>query len=273
MSTMTDKVVVVTGGGRGLGAAIARRFAGLGCRVVVADRDREAGGRIAAEIGGHAMATDVRDEDSVAALFDRCGSLFGRVDVLVNNAGIVAAHADTEHIDCAAWDDTFAANVRGAILCIKHAVPLMKASGGAILNMSSIVAERPDPRQAAYSASKAALLNLTRAVAEDLGRYGIRVVALAPGPVATEALLERARARAQEEGRSLDRALSDDFIDRTALGRLLDTEDVVETAIFLAGDGGCGITGTQIDINAGWRNWPGSTQAREPAAGGGAAEE
>src|SRR5690348_8474631 len=116
-------VAIVTGGGSGIGAVIARTFAEAGARVAGAGRGRERLSQVARDIGGEAVRTDVTDEASVKALFEHVDARFGGLDILVNNAGIAGPVANAADMDAAAWDETMAINVRGAILCIKYAVP------------------------------------------------------------------------------------------------------------------------------------------------------
>src|SRR5437868_8499138 len=132
MPALDGLVAIVTGGGSGIGAVIARTFAREGAKVIVAGRTRERLAQVAGEIRGEAIVADVTDEASVASLFEKVGNL----DILVNNAGIAGPVANASEMDAAGWDETMAINVRGAILCIKHAVPRMRArGGGSIINM------------------------------------------------------------------------------------------------------------------------------------------
>jgi NAD(P)-dependent dehydrogenase (short-subunit alcohol dehydrogenase family) len=189
---LTGRVAVVTGAGRGVGAALARALAGAGAAVTLADVDLAAAEARAREIqaaGGRATArpVDVADAASVEALLGQVADGSGRLDILVNNAGIVGpvgAAATTAE----AWDRVLAVNARGAFLCARHAALVMRAGGGgAIVNVastSSFRATRVTPLPA-YDASKAALANLTRALAVEWAPHGIRVNAIAPGPLAT----------------------------------------------------------------------------------------
>jgi NAD(P)-dependent dehydrogenase (short-subunit alcohol dehydrogenase family) len=174
---------------------------------------------------------------------------FGRLDIVVANAGVVPPWHDTEAIDLDEWDRVFAINVRGVMATIKHAVPLMKQRGGSILVMGSTNSWIGHPKQAAYTASKHAVLGIVRAVARDVGRFGIRVNALGPGPVATEALLSRIDRRAEQGGAPAEEVLRS--YGDTLLGRMPTEEDVVGAALFLASDLSSGITGQLIPVDAG----------------------
>ena len=249
------RVAIITGGGAGIGAEIARVFAAEGCSVLIADRDADSGARMAESVEGQSVVVDVRQEAQVRALIAACQETYGSLDVLVNNAGVCLAQRTTEQIDIADWDETFAVNVRGVVLCIKHATPLLKRRAGVIINMSSVVGWRADPKQCAYSASKAAVISITQAVAQDLGRYGIRVNALCPGPVSTEALLGRVSERAAAEGRTVEQAVEEDYASKTAMGRIMSPGDVAAAALFLATDAASGITGHHLDIDGGTMQW------------------
>ncbi len=243
---LAGKVALVTGGAQGLGRAIAEGFAVAGARGLLFDL------LPAPEplpTGWSFERGDVSNEDDVARALARVREEFGRLDVAVANAGIVPPWHDTEAIDLAEWDRVFAVNARGVMATIKHAVPLMKERGGSILAMGSTNSWIGHAKQAAYTASKHAVLGIVRAAARDVGRFGIRVNALCPGPVATEALLARARRRADEGGPTVDETLR--RYGDTALGRMTTTEDVVGAALFLASDLSSGVTGHLIPVDAG----------------------
>ena len=217
MSGLLDgKVAVVTGGGSGIGEAVARLFAAEGCRVVVAGRRPAPIERVADDIAGLAITTDVGREDDVAALIAACDDAFGRLDILINNAGMVPPRAGVEDQDTIPWEATFAVNVRGVILCIKHAAPMLKRRGGAIVNMASRVALHGFPGQIPYSASKFAVLGITQSVAQELGPLGIRVNALCPGAVVGQRMRTTLAERARKEGRTQEDIIKSDYTDTAA---------------------------------------------------------
>ena len=248
---LDGKVAVVTGGGAGIGEAICRGFAGEGCRVVVADREAEWGARVADDIAGLAVTADVTSETEVAALFKACEAAYGRLDVLVNNAGVVPSQVTAEDMDMAAWDQVIAVNVRGVILCTKYGVPLLKRHGGAIVNMSSRVGYHGTPLQSHYAASKFAVRGITESVAHEVGPLGIRVNSLCPGTVETERLHERVANRARTSGRTADEIMETTFIKPAALRRTIAPEEIFRAALFLATDASSAITGTHLKIDAG----------------------
>jgi NAD(P)-dependent dehydrogenase (short-subunit alcohol dehydrogenase family) len=248
---LADRVVLVTGGCRGLGQAIVDAFAAEGAQGAAVDLAGEVAAA-APPAGFAALAADVTDEASLAAAFAATVERFGRLDIVVANSGLVPPWRETEALDLAEWDRVLAVNVRGVAATLKHAVPALKQQGGAIIAMASINAETAHPRQMLYTASKHAVLGLVRAAAFDLGRHGIRVNALAPGPVATDALRGRVRQRAAAGGPAEAEAFRHLAAD-TALGRIATAGEVARTAVFLASDMASGITGQLIRIDAGLR--------------------
>jgi NAD(P)-dependent dehydrogenase (short-subunit alcohol dehydrogenase family) len=241
LSLLAGRVVAVTGGARGLGAAIVCRFAGEGATGVVLDLPSELGGEL--PDGWRGVEVDVRDDASVEAAFAEAG----RLDALVAAAGIVPGWASIRAIDLELWDEVFRVNVRGMISTLKHATV---ADGGAIVAIGSLNSWRGDPNIAAYVASKHAVLGIVRSAALDLGRRGIRVNALGPGPIATEALLARMRTRERELGVTVDDALASAAA-QTALGRMATADEVAGAALFLASDLSSGVTGHLIPVDAG----------------------
>ncbi len=230
---LAGKAAVVTSGSRGLGAAIAARFRAEGAEVTVLDI---AGG----------PPCDVTDEEQVAAAFAR----IGRLDVLVANAGLVPPWQEVPALDMTEWDRVFAVNVRGVALCLKHAVPRMPC-GGAVVAMGSIMSERGAARQTLYNATKHAVLGIVRCAALELGPRGIRVNALGPGPVATEALRARIASRAAAgAGPAPEEALAAHDAE-TPLGRMATEEDVAKAALFLASDLSSAITGRLLRVDGG----------------------
>ncbi len=242
------RVALVTGGARGLGRAIASELAAEGATGLVLDRSE--GDEGADGISGFAMAPgDVTDEASVAATVRAMLDRHGRLDIVVANAGMVPLWRETADLDLEEWDRVMAVNVRGVAATLKHAAPAMMRHGGAVIVMASINAFTAHPRQMAYTASKHAVLGIVRAAARDLGRHGIRVNGLAPGPIATQALLDRIRRRAGS-GPAEAEALAS-LAAETALGRLATEREVAKAALFLASDLASGITGELLPVDAG----------------------
>lgn len=249
---LSGKVAVVTGGGSGIGKATAIRFARAGARVVVAGRNRAALDAVADETNGIAIVTDVADEAQVEALFSEAHERLGRTDVLLNNAGISGPIESLTEMDTARWDECVSINLRGAMLCMKHAGRLMCEQGsGSIVNVSSLMGLRGYPMRSAYCATKFALIGMTEAFAHEVGQYGVRVNALCPGAVHGE-LMERVIARrAAAEGRTAEDIIKENYTDPAALRKWVSPEEVAEAALYLASDASSGITGERIKVDAG----------------------
>jgi NAD(P)-dependent dehydrogenase (short-subunit alcohol dehydrogenase family) len=246
---LTGRTALVTGGGNGLGAAIARALHGHGADVVLAGRRPEPLAAVCDELGPGATwhACDVADPDSVAAL---ASSLAGTdVSILINNAGIAGPVAPLTEISVEDWDDVFDINVRGVFLLCKAFLPGMVARGGGdVINLASVSGKRPLVRRTPYAASKMAIIGLTATLAFEVGPAGVNVNSLSPGPVAGPRMERNFTLEAQRTGRSYDEAM-DAFVSRAALGRMV-TEGEVGAAVIamLAMPGMCG---ADIDLSAG----------------------
>ncbi len=238
-SRFTDRVVLVTGAGHGIGRAVAERFAAEGAHVVVNDVDKARASTTAAAIGGTsiALAADVSDAAQVNALFDATIGRFGTVDVLVNNAGNIHAARHFLDGDEAWWDRLLDVNLKGAYLCSHRAAHIMARKGaGNIINMSSGGATRAHRGNVAYDASKGGIEAMTRAMALDLAPYGIRVNAVVPGLILTYDLSDA------------------DAIDRgkvVPMARLGTPEDIAGPTVFLATDDARYITGSCLVVDGG----------------------
>ncbi|MFM9106217.1 MAG: SDR family NAD(P)-dependent oxidoreductase [Chloroflexota bacterium] len=236
-----DKVAIVTGGGSGIGRAIALRFGAEGAKVIVADINEAAAGKVAQEIGaagGTAMAirTDVSDEASVANLFDRTVAAHGTVDVLVNNAGLVDTERHFLDGDAAWWDRIIAVNLRSVFLCSHRAAHIMARKGdGSIINVSSGGASKAHRGNSAYDAAKGGIEALTRAMCLDLGPYGVRVNTLVPGSIDSKGMSAEARQYRAET---------------IPLGRVGEPDDLAGPALFLASDDAKYVTG-QVTVSDG----------------------
>jgi NAD(P)-dependent dehydrogenase (short-subunit alcohol dehydrogenase family) len=246
---LAGRIALVTGGARGIGRAIVGGFAAHGARGLVLDTDAAiASAELPPQFVPH--VADVTRESDIAGAVAAVVAQFGRLDVVVANAGIVPPWHDTADLDFAEWERVFAVNARGVAMTIKHAVPPMQAAGGAIVVTASINVVVAQARQLAYTASKHAVLGIVRCAALDLGRYGIRVNAVAPGPVLTEALRERIRNRQMSGGPSEEESARE-LAAQTPLRRIATEADIANGVLFLASDLASAITGHMLPIDAG----------------------
>jgi NAD(P)-dependent dehydrogenase (short-subunit alcohol dehydrogenase family) len=256
---LANQVAIVTGGGRGIGRAIALRFAAEGAAVMLAATGREPLEATAKEIrgrGGKASVaiTDVADEAAVARMVAATMSEFGRLDILINNAGITGPTAPIVKLDRAEWDRTLAINVTGAYLCAKHALPHMIArKSGRIVNITSVAGRIGYALRSPYAVSKWGMIALTRSLALEAGGDGITVNAIAPGAVEGDRIDTVVRARAEAQGRNPDDVMREFFIDTTALRRTIPPEEIAATALFLCTEDARNITGETLAVSAGFR--------------------
>jgi NAD(P)-dependent dehydrogenase (short-subunit alcohol dehydrogenase family) len=238
-------VAVITGAGSGIGRATARRFAAEGARVVAVDVDAAAGAAAADEVGGAAITCDVSSEDAVAALFADVVETYGRVDIAFNNAGIFPP-ADDSILDTGldAWEHVQRVNLTSVYLCCKYAIPQMRRQGkGAIINTASFVALMGSATsQISYTASKGGVLAMTRELAVQFAREGIRINALCPGPVATPLLMELF---ADDPERAARRLV------HVPMGRFAEPEEIAAAVAFLASDDASFITASTFVVDGG----------------------
>ncbi|MGH6704841.1 MAG: SDR family NAD(P)-dependent oxidoreductase [Bradyrhizobium sp.] len=244
MSPDQQKVALVTGAARGIGLAVAKRFLADGWRVALLDIEhdllRGAVAGLANPDSTMALECDVSDADAVAAAITAMSRRFGRLDALVNNAGIAvfAPLLETSNQD---WSRILAVNLTGPFLCTKAATPLMREHGGAIVNVTSISAVRASTLRSAYGTSKAGLAHLTKQLAVELASLGIRVNGVAPGPV------ETAMAKAVHTAE-----IRADYHDAIPLNRYGLEEELAEAVFFLCSDRSSYITGQILAVDGGF---------------------
>lgn len=244
------RVAVITGAATGIGQTIAARFLGEGYRVHICDCDPSAIDAFrAAHPGATTSLADIARVDQVDALFDEVRSAYGRLDVLVNNAGIAGPTAPIEAIEPADWERTIAVDLNGQFYCTRRAVPMLKsAGGGSIINISSNAAFFGFPLRAPYTACKWALIGLTKTLAMELGTHRIRVNAICPGSVKGPRIDRVINRDAAERGRTPEemRAI---YARQSSMRLFVSAEDVANLAFFLASDQGATISGQAIGID------------------------
>ena len=254
---LTGQVAVITGGGRGIGRAIALKFAGEGAAVVVAARTKSEIEAVAKEIGdagGRATAVpaDVAEEKHCEHLIRASEAQFGRVDILVNNAGEYGPVKPVEEINPAEWDRVIAVHLRGSYLLTRLALPGMYARGsGVILNISSLSAKSAFAWGSPYAAAKAGMLGLTRVTAAEAARKGVRVNAICPGPVTeTKMSKDLGQTLAERLGVSAEDQL-DGFLNTVLQGRGQTANEIAAAALFLCSGQGSAITGQSLNVDGG----------------------
>ena len=244
------KVAVVTGGGNGIGRAVSLGFARRGARVLVVDRDAEAGAAVAAEIGPSAVfraadvtrAADVRDY--VAAALDA----FGAIDCFHNNAGVEGRVAPTAEYDEAVFDAVMGVNVKGVFLGLRHVLPVMIGQGrGAVVNTASVAGLVGTAGMPAYVASKHAVIGLTKVAAAEVGPKGIRVNAICPGPIDTRMVRDLARQVSPNNPESVEER----YAASIPLRRYGTAEEVANLVLFLCSDLAGNVTGAQYVVDGG----------------------
>ncbi len=243
---LENKVALISGGARGMGAVEAKLFAKEGAKVIIGDMLEEEGRQVEAEInetGGECVFVplDVTNEDAWQRAVNEGVSRFGKLDILVNNAGIYRAH-DVVETTSAEWDLVMAVNAKGVFLGTKYAIPEMrKAGGGSIVNISSVAGLVGSKETTAYTASKGAVRLLTKSTAIQYASEGIRANSVHPGTIETP----------MTAGLLADDAHREDRINRTPIGRLGRPEDVAYGALYLASDEASFVTGSELVIDGG----------------------
>ena len=241
-----NRVALITGGNRGIGLATAKLFAKEGAQVMLLGRDQVKGEQEAGLIpSAKFIQGDVTKADDCLRAVDESIKLFDGLDVLVNCAGIVYRNRTVEETTEDEWDATFDVNVKGTFLMCKYAMPALRERKGSIVNLSSYVGMVGFRGASAYAASKAAIINLTRSMALDHAREGVRVNAVCPGSVDTEMIHAAWKNFGdEEEAKRL-------WAEKHPLGRIAQPEEIARTILFLAGDDASFITGTALAVDGG----------------------
>ncbi len=245
--SLQGRVAIVTGGGQSLGLAISRALRGAGAEVVTAEINDETGAEAAEELGGLFVHTDVTDPASVRNLTETVLDEHGRIDVLVNNAGIVH-NIPSEEVPDEEWLAVISVNLNGVFWCCREVGKAMLERGsGSIVNvasMSGIISNHPQP-QAAYNASKAAVITMTRSLAGEWASRGVRVNSVSPGYIRTP-LTELGMSRTE---------WSEVWLSSTPMGRLAEPEEIAPAVLYLASDAASFATGTNLVVDGGYTSW------------------
>lgn len=248
MNILKNKVAIVTGASKGIGASIAKHFAREGAKVVVNyASSKEAADKVVKSISGDggiaiAVQADISKEADVFKLFEQTENTFGSLDILVNNA-VFQQYLPIEQVSAAAFHQHFNVNVLGSILTIQAALKLFDNKGGNIINISSGASKYPLPAASLYSSTKAALDAITISLSKELGVKNIRINSILPGATDTEG----ARSAGVTTGSEYEKM----FVANTPLGRRGQPEDIAKAAVFLASDDAAWITGEQISVSGG----------------------
>lgn len=249
MESFKDKVAVVTGASKGIGAEVAKALARKGASVVVNySSSKEAAERVVRQIrdaGSNAIAVQgsVSKPEAINHLFSETDRAFGKVDILVNNAGVYA-FSPVETLTLDSIQAMFSVNVFGVLLATKAALPMFPPSGGSIVNIGSVVGELAPPQASIYAGTKGALNSITRVFAKELAARHIRVNAVNPGPIHTEGF---------EAAGFKDSPFEANMVQNTPLGRLGTPRDVSDLVLYLASEDAGWVTGSLIDAAGGWR--------------------
>jgi len=256
-NALTRQVAIVTGAGRGLGRAIARRFASEGAAIVAAARTESEVMRVVAEIqheGGRAAAVvaDVSQEAGCDQIVRAARETFGGIHILVNNAGIYGPVLPAENISPPEWDEVIAVNLRGPFLMSRLVLPEMYERGsGAIVNIVSIAAKAAFQLNSPYAASKAGLIGLTHTLAAEAARKGVRVNAISPGPVPETKMSQELGRALAEHFRADPEKLYKQMLEGILQGRPQTTEEIASAALFLVSDQSSAITGQTLNVDGG----------------------
>jgi NAD(P)-dependent dehydrogenase (short-subunit alcohol dehydrogenase family) len=253
MGRLEGKVAIITGGTSGIGESSARLFVREGCRVVIAGRSAAAGARLTEELGSAALfvRTDVSVEDDVRALVERAVAAFGRLDCMFNNAGISGDLKPIEDVSMEEYEQLTSINLKGAFLGMKYAAPVMKRQrSGSIITTSSMGGLTAENAPHLYAAVKAAVIHLSRCVANELGGWNVRVNSICPGAILTPIFTKDKRLSA-EEAKEAMKQVEEGLSHYQPIPRAGLPEDVAHAALWLAGDDSSFVTGINLVVDGG----------------------
>ena len=238
---MEGKVAIVTGGASGIGKTICEKLDCEGAEVVIADVDKKKGVELSEEIGAEFKHCDVSDKENVENIIEETVEQFGKLDIMVNNAGIGSTNS-IEEMDEEEWKNILSIDLDGVMYGTKAAVPYLKETEGTVLNTASIYGLVGDVGATAYNAAKGGVVNFTRSVASDLAQHNIRVNSICPGFVDTPMTEESLE----------DEEFREHVIGNTPLGRVAEPEEIADVAVFLVSDQASYVTGVNMPVDGGW---------------------
>jgi NAD(P)-dependent dehydrogenase (short-subunit alcohol dehydrogenase family) len=242
VSEFTDRVVFISGGASGIGAAAAHAFAAQGAKVVVGDVQLERAASVARDVGGLAVPCDVRNDAMIAAAVAQAVAQFGTLDIAINAAGVGGAEVRTAEYPADVWDTVIDINLTGVWRCMRHQIPVMLAAGrGTIVNVASVAGLGGFPRHSAYAASKHGVVGLTRTAALEYGRKGIRINALCPGFTRTPMVQSMLDAGLPES----------ELTARVPIGRLGTAEEMADSVLYLCSAASAFMMGHALAIDGG----------------------
>lgn len=254
---LNNHVAIVTGGAREIGLVISDTLVKEGCALIIADKDGVAADSAALELAKKyerdvkGLCVDVSNEDQVKYLFQEAKRIFGKVTILVNNAGIMGPVNETQNIDVEEWDATMTINLRSMFLCSKHVIPIMKEQrSGNIINIASVTGKRPLPLRLAYATSKMGVIGFTRSLAAEIGQYGIRVNSVCPGSVIGSRQKHVFEGIMKATGKSFEE-VAREKAEVAALKAFVDPKYIANLVSFLCSDDSWAITGQDINVCAG----------------------
>ncbi|WP_158818529.1 SDR family NAD(P)-dependent oxidoreductase [Methylocapsa sp. S129] len=251
MGALNGKVAIVTGGTSGIGERIVELFVEEGAKVVVAARRDAEGQALEKRLGVRFIRTDMSSEADVKAMVEAALQSFGRVDCLINNAAVPAPITGVAEMEAATIDQILAVNVRGVMLAVKHAAPVMLSQeSGSIVNIASVAAHRGGMSGHIYTASKGAVLAFTRSAAAELGEKGIRVNSISPGAIVTGIFGKLAGVEASKADKVTD-LVKERFATVQPIPRAGATDDIARAAVYLASDGSSFVNGQDLIIDGG----------------------
>lgn len=241
MKRLEGKVAIVTGGSSGIGKAIAEKYKEEGAEVVIADVNTEKGQKVAQEIECDFKECDVADYNNVEEVVESTVEKYGKLDIIVNNAGI-GAMSTIEDMDLDEWNRIESVDLDGVMYGTKAAIPHLKETEGSVINMASIYGLTGANGSTAYNAAKGGVVNFTRSVADDVAEYNVRVNSICPGFVETPMTDEDLE----------DEEFNQYVTNMTPLGRVAQPEEIAGVAVFLASDEASYITGVNLPVDGGW---------------------